>query len=576
MGRRYRYKLLFYYLLIISFFGVLIGVFQCRYEKQFRKEALEGRLSSLTQVVNAYLADSMGNYKEVSGILPLGYRLTLINLEGLVLFDNSYDADSMDNHRGRPEIQQALLHGTGSALRYSKTMGKDYFYYIEKYPRYFVRISMPYDDHVESLLRVDSLFFYVILLFFGLGLLMMLFFIMRMDKGVARLKEFIRRVNAGESYASIQMPDSQLGDIGRELMENYRLLEESNHRTAMEREKLLQHFMHATEGVALFDADQKLLYSNTHFIQYINLLRDEPVIQLEQVLEFEEFSSVKPFLNEAVSAHNAHSIPSLEFRLVKEGACFLAKVLLFPDKSFEISLHDVSKQEENQVMKQQMTSNIAHELRTPVSSIQGYVETLLRNPNLPAEQQHRFLTRTYDQCERLSQLIQSITQISTLGEQADVERMTRVNLHDLFDDAVVELAQPLQEAGSEVINRLPSDLFIVGDRQLLFSIWRNLLENSLRYGGSRITMCAELSATDERYIYLVYYDTGVGVSQEHLSRLFERFYRVDSGRTRIAGGSGLGLAIVKNAVLRHGGQVSAKLHKPKGLEFVISLAKGKE
>lgn len=573
MKGKFRFQVLLLYMVVYCMLGTVILVFQYRHEQTLRKQSISSTLSTCASMVNSYLKNHGERYQEASQLLPEHYRLTVMNQQGKVLYDNSMAPEEMENHRNRPEIQNALLEGAGDAIRKSSTTNREYFYHAELFNHSFVRIAIPYTKDLKDILATDPQFLYILLITFVLGLFIMYFIMNRMGKGLSRLKEFIHRVDVGQSYSSIQMPDSEIGDIGRAIMQNYKLLEESNQRTQIEREKLLQHFMHATEGVALFDSKRNLFYSNTHFVQYVNILRDEPIIQLERILEYEEFKPVLPFIEETKINANQHTTPILELHLSKGGNYFLARVLLFPDKSFEISLRDVSKKEENQIMKQQMTSNIAHELRTPVSSIQGYIETLLRNKTIDAEQQHHFLTKAYDQCERLAQLIQSITQIATTGEKNETNQVTEVNLHDLFEEATTELRDKIQEVQATVENNLPENLTIEGEQQQLFAIWRNLLENSLRYAGRDTKIHVGQSTADSKYTYLVYYDTGNGVPEEHLARIFERFYRIDQGRTRANGGTGLGLAIVKNVIERHGGQILAKQHKPQGLEFVISLSK---
>lgn len=575
MRVNHRLRILLNYVLVFLAFGIIIVVFQMRHESRLRNNALSDQMALGTYIINRAIEDTLCAPVRIHTLVPDYMRVTVIDRSGQVLFDNVGDRVSMENHQDRPEIREAWQKGKGRSIRESETTGERYYYYAEQYGQHTIRVAMPYAQ-AHALTRVTgNLFILVILVLFVIGVVLVIISTGRMDRDLARLKEFMRRVNAGERYTTLEMPDTGLGNLGKSMIKTYQLLEESNERTQLEREKLLHHFMHASEGVALFDQDRNLLYSNTYFIQYVNMIRDEPVVQLENVLGFEEFARVIPFLDSTPSEPHMHNIPTLEYQLIQDSYVFLARVLLFPDGSFEISLQDVSQQEENHIMKQQMTSNIAHELRTPVSSIRGYIETLLRNGNVDQEQQRRILSKAFDQCERLSQLIESIQLITEESEPGKLDRPEPVNLHDLFDEALVELRGLAQEQQVQVENALPDDLIVQGERQSLYAMWRNLLENSLQYAGPKVTIRTELSTRDARYVYIKYYDTGVGVSEEHLSRIFERFYRVDAGRTRTVGGTGLGLAIVKNAVTKHSGQIRAKLHKPQGLEFIITLSLGK-
>lgn len=231
-------------------------------------------------------------------------------------------------------------------------------------------------------------------------------------------------------------------------------------------------------------------------------------------------------------------------------------------------------------IKQQMTSNISHELRTPVTGIMGYLETLDSCPDMDGAQRRNFIHRAHLLSVRLSDLIRDVALISKIEESPEKLERQIVNLHDIFEDAAGEFASALEEKGDVIEDMLPEDLRICGNRVLLHSMFRNLLENSLKYAGEgvcvRVGLCtfseAGFKESDDS-LCLCYYDTGRGVPPEHLPRIFERFYRVSEGRTRDAGGSGLGLSIVRNAVAFHGGSINAKNRSPHGLQFFFTLKK---
>lgn len=570
MKLSYRSRLFLNFLLLFALFALLIITFQVRHERAIRRQALEERFSDYVRLCDRFLTQYAQQYAELSALLPDSLRLTVLDLQGNVVYD-SQGGQGLENHALRTEVQQSRLYGQGNALRNSKTMGCYYYYYAERFSERYLRVALPYTASTQHLLSVDSLFLFFLIALFTLSLLAILYLSGRMGRSITRLREFSRRIALGQDYGAIRMPDNELGEVGKDIMHAYQMLQESNAHIRMEQDKLLQHFMHTAEGIALFDTSKRLVYSNTHFLRYINILRDEPTINLDDVLSYEQFQGVEAFVDGASLADNLYSMPTKEVYLSKGRLHYLARVLIFPDRSFEISLSDVTRQEESRKLKQEMTSNIAHELRTPVSSIQGYVETLLRNEDLPPEQRQRFLTKGYSQCERLGELIKNITLISTLEEDPNPAKFAPVNLRQQFDEVAQELQNLIEANGSNIENTLPDDLVIDGNAMQLYALWRNLLENSLRYAGRNTALHVGLSARDQKYLYLVYWDNGTGVEEQHLERIFERFYRVDGGRTRLEGGSGLGLSIVKNTVLAHGGKITAKRHQPQGLEFVFTL-----
>lgn len=227
-------------------------------------------------------------------------------------------------------------------------------------------------------------------------------------------------------------------------------------------------------------------------------------------------------------------------------------------------------------MKRQLTQNIAHELKTPVSSIQGYLETIVSNPDIPKDKIQQFLERCYAQSNRLSRLLRDISVLTRMDEAANMIDLEKIDISTIVRNIINEVSLELEERQIKVFNLLSNPIIIKGNYSLLYSIFRNLMDNAIAYAGANIQIQISCFREDDNFYYFSFADTGVGVAPEHLNRLFERFYRVDKGRSRKLGGTGLGLAIVKNAVIIHGGTISAKNNPGGGLVFVFTLAKEKK
>ncbi len=226
------------------------------------------------------------------------------------------------------------------------------------------------------------------------------------------------------------------------------------------------------------------------------------------------------------------------------------------------------------LLKKQMTSNIAHELRTPVTSIRGYLETLLSCPDLPQEKQHAFLERAYNQTLRLSELISDMALISKIEEKSSNFTKTEIDLFDVANEVFDEFSERIVSKNVIVENALLPGTLLNANRTLIYSILRNMVENSLKYAGDNVIIHLEsFYDLSEKIYYVTYYDTGVGVPEEHLERIFERFYRVSEGRTRDDGGSGLGLSIVRNAIAFHNGRIRVSNRAEGGLMFNFSLSR---
>ena len=236
-----------------------------------------------------------------------------------------------------------------------------------------------------------------------------------------------------------------------------------------------------------------------------------------------------------------------------------------------ISREQMAKQNE---MRRQLTQNIAHELKTPVASILGYTDTLLDNPHIEDKTKMQFIRRANAQARRLTALLQDISTLNRMDYAPKLLPMERTEISALMADIVEETALAVESKKMKLNNCLPGHVCIQGNWSLLYSIFRNLVDNAISYAGEGTTM--EISAEDRGTCWaFTFRDNGAGVAEEHLPRIFERFYRVDKGRSRQMGGTGLGLAIVKNAVLLHGGQISAQKADGGGLQFDFTLQKNR-
>jgi signal transduction histidine kinase len=223
----------------------------------------------------------------------------------------------------------------------------------------------------------------------------------------------------------------------------------------------------------------------------------------------------------------------------------------------------------DQKYRQEITGNIAHELRTPVTSIRGYLETILET-QLDPEKERYFVKQAYNQTIALSELIRDMSLITKMEEAPNKFQLAPVCINDLLYELKNDLQLILQEKGIEMEWDIPDHLIIYGNQNLLYSIFRNLADNTIRYAGENIKIDIKCNI-EKQFCYFSFSDNGVGIDEAHLERLFERFYRISEGRTRDSGGSGLGLSIVKNAILFHKGLIGAKNKEGGGLEFLFSI-----
>lgn len=249
----------------------------------------------------------------------------------------------------------------------------------------------------------------------------------------------------------------------------------------------------------------------------------------------------------------------------------LQRALVERDREHRAALHE---EREKIRIKKQLTNNINHELKTPIASIQVCLETMMAHPDLDTARRADFLQRCHDNCGRLQRLIADISSLTRMEDGASHVEMAPVDLDQIIAEAIETVTHMAQSKGMD-INYTPSPrpLMTRGNQRLLESVFVNLLDNAVAYsGGTQVNLRLD-SVTPDAYIFSVW-DDGSGVPAEALPHLFERFYRIDKGRSRALGGTGLGLAIVKNAVMLHGGEISVHNRPDGGLQFTFSIMRG--
>ena len=235
--------------------------------------------------------------------------------------------------------------------------------------------------------------------------------------------------------------------------------------------------------------------------------------------------------------------------------------------------HDNAMHEHQEKLriKRQLTNNINHELKTPVAAIQGYLETMTTAKDMTAEERDAFIAKCYAHCQRLTQLLNDVSTITRLEDGSSRIECESVDLRAIVEEIASDVALLPDDKRMRMNIELPAPMLVLGNSTLLMSIFKNLTDNAIAYSGGR-DIFVRANENDKMYTIL-FYDNGIGVDNDHIGHIFERFYRIDKGRSRKLGGTGLGLSIVKNAVLFHGGDIKVTNRKMGGLEFTFTLPK---
>ena len=559
-------------------FTVCFLLFQYQREREFSQEKLNNVLSNYNyQLFSRTQQDTDINKtvrQFIEDIPQKELRVTIIDPNGKVLFDNS-GTEEFNNHNDRSEVRKARLYNEGFPIRTSGSTGRRYFYSASNIGSYIYRSALPYDPYVQSALSTDKDFIYFMILMTLIFFFVLSRFTFSIGRTISKLRDFALNIEKDRIPENDYIfPNDELGDISKNIVTLYHRQQKAKDELSMEREKLIKHFQYAKEGFAMFTAEGKEILSNILFIQFLNVISDNQIRQAEDAQDIRELEPIKAFLNKNIPNMNRkRKVLRESVTIDKNGKIFLIECILFLDNSYEISINDISRQEEESRMKRQLTQNVAHELKTPVSSIQGYLETIISNPELTPDKRQFFLERCYSQSTRLTGLLRDISVLNRLDEASEMFDLSDINIPKLIVEIQKECSKEMEEKQitSEVI--LPGDPTIHGNYSLLYSIFRNLYDNAIAYAGEGSQITVNCYKEDPKFYYFSFADNGVGISEEHINRIFERFYRVDKGRSRKVGGTGLGLSIVKNGVNFHKGQISAKSSPGKGVTFFFTLKK---
>ena len=564
-------------------FVICFMAFQYRREKDYKAELLNIQLQNYNDNIRSYLLlqdsiaiPSLNEFVEQYQEDHL--RITLIRSDGTVLFDNQKDASaSFKNHLDREEVIQALKHGSGYSIsRLSESIGREFFYSAQYYPdlKLIIRSALPYTVNLTNMLKADSHYIWFTCIVSLVLVFIFYSFTHKLGMSITQLQEFALKAGRNEPIDTQKsFPRNELGEISKHIIQIYHRLHRTKEALSIEREKLITHLQISHEGLGVFTHERKEILVNIPFKQYINLISDKNLSTMEEIFSVPELKPITNFIIRNQGKENIKEEKSISLKIEKGGRIFDLECIIFQDDSFEISINDVTQETEQDRLKKQLTQNIAHELKTPVSSIQGYLETIVNNPNLPKEKIDTFLARSYAQSNRLTHLLRDISTLTRMEEAPNMAEKELVNLTQIMKNIQNEVALELEEKHITINNLLPENLCIHGNPSMLYSIFRNLTDNAIAYAGNNIQITISCFRQGEKFYYFSFADTGVGVAEEHLGRLFERFYRVDKGRSRKLGGTGLGLAIVKNAVILHEGNIFAKTNPEGGLEFIFTLAK---
>ena len=459
-------------------------------------------------------------------------RLTLIATDGTVLFDSASDVTKMDNHADRPEISDAKISGSGTSSRYSSTQLLKNYYYARLLP----------DGRV---LRVASSQSSVLGMLNGMlpAMIGVLLLILIISVFFARFsaKIIIRPINALDlenplSNATYDELAPLLTGMERQRRENISRMEALSEK----QREFTAVTENMREGFILLDASDRILAINgsaskifgaePSYVIGAHVLMLNRSVALQQAME----QSKKDGSGQATLIRGAYTYQVLASQ-VKDNLSPAGTVILILDISDRVAAEQ---------MRREFSANVSHELKTPLTSILGYAE-IMRDGVAKAEDTRRFAGKIFSEASQLMSLIDDIIRLSQLDEKTSLPEMTPIDLKEICED-VCQRLQPQAEKAGVSLNVNCASATVRGIQKILEEIVLNLVDNAIKYNTSNGSVGVTLRRNDQT-VELSVSDTGIGIPEEHLSRVFERFYRVDRSRNKQIGGTGLGLSIVKHS-----------------------------
>ncbi|MGQ9810422.1 MAG: two-component system histidine kinase PnpS [bacterium] len=568
--------------------GLLIGYFYLVGNlKGYVERDLEDKLNRQILLGRDFIESQLKEQDQVSEIdaladrigEQLGLRVTIISTDGTVLGDSDLDIEEIakvENHLDRPEIQEAINKGIGVSKRYSYTLKRPLLYMAVPYGKDntagFIRYAVPisYLKMLEGKLKQSIAG--AILLMFLLSLAFTLIVSTVVSKPLAEMAKIAKAMATGDfsRKPSIRSKD-EIGDLAAVLSYMSDEIKSKIEKVKQESTKLDAVLSSMFEGIMVVDEKGRILLMNPSlrglfFVDSdpknrlpIEVVRNpqiqgavDRILRDRERLFGEEVTVIQP--EEKVLRMNAAPIIRND---VLEGA-----VLVF---------HDITELHRLERLRQDFVANVSHELRTPISSIKGYAETLMEGAIDDKDAAKDFINIIYQDSNRLANLIDDLLDLSKIESGKMKMTFTPLDIRPIIERCLGVLEKSIKDKKLSVSVHIPSGIHkVMADDKRIAQVLLNLLDNAVKYTGKGGSIKIEASEGNG-FVQVDITDTGIGIPEKDLPRIFERFYRVDKARSRDLGGTGLGLSIVKHLVLAHGGQVWVKSEQGIGSTFSFTI-----
>ncbi|MGH9452982.1 MAG: ATP-binding protein [Terriglobia bacterium] len=573
-------KLLFTALLVITVTLLALDFYLGRYTAQRQTASIENSLAAQAEILAGELktitASRLKDWTRDAASRS-HCRVTVMGLNGNVLADSERDPGTMGNLANRPEVQQARAAGRGASLRTREGIGHNLGYVAMRcsyqgQAATILRLAAPLAGLDRALAALRWRIFAVTLLAAMLALMIAYFFSRSLTRRIVAIGAVSERLVSDSQPVppALLEADDELGALARSLNHAAGQLRDLLDRLKGESARREAILASMREGVVAVDRDLRLTFFNESFSRLTGVNPQLP----PRTLLIEAVRDVG--LSEMLTTVLATGKPLKETLQLQPAGAHIFEVQAAPllegsDTGAIAILHDVTELERLERVRRDFVANVSHELRTPLTAIRGYAEALLEGALEDAANSRNFVAVILAHSKRLGNITSDLLILSELESGREPTESEPVNLRAVAEGALRTVEAEARARGVALKTGRLEDAEVLGHRLRLEQALLNLVDNAVKFNQSGGEVRIESGHTSDNRAFVSVADTGIGISSEHLSRIFERFYRVDQARSREVGGTGLGLSIVKHIVERMGGSVQVESRLGVGSTFTVLL-----
>jgi two-component system phosphate regulon sensor histidine kinase PhoR len=575
MKRNLFLKILFSYLVIVCLSFFILDLLIKDEIKKVMTSKIEAELFAYAELIDLNssqkIADQLQQITRISNS-----RITLVDAQGRVFADSEKDVAQMENHFSRPELQEARLKGKGKSIRFSLSIGVDMLYVaIPKRSGLqitgYVRLARPLHDVQSVIEKIYQSIFLAMMIVAVIALFIALIFSYRLAVPILAMERFTERLRQGHPVGNIFLETSdeteKLADninyLVDELQSQIRLANE-------EKSKLMTAFTSMTEGVLILNEEDKIEFVN----QALSDILSEQYGDLNGKTLMEAFRDVE--LQKAFIKFKEKHNTIIEEITLGSGiepvilSVSISSVHNYPgEEKVMVVFHDVTRLKKLEKIRVDFVANVTHEIRTPLTAIIGYLETIKAGTINNIEETKRFVDISLKQARRLNRMVEDLLVISKV-ELGELDfHFEEISLRNALEGVIPLVETKVKLKNITIYNKVSeNDVTIRADKDRLTQILVNVLDNAVKFTQKDGSIFIDAGLKDNDAV-LTITDTGIGIPKEEVQRLGERFYRVDRSRSRDLGGTGLGLSIVKHLMIAHGGRMEIESQLGRGTKVSL-------